>query len=173
MEDELQDITNELERLYQHKWDPDLGIQIIRLKILQLNLQLNQNKFMKNKLKLWILRIEGWKNLKDTVFYSKEKHSNIIQTEWALFRVKAFFLEEAWNKQFPNFSSIIRTNIFWLVFPMVLGALFMLFSDNSTIIPNGIHWFNYAGLICFIWPVLFTFIGIGTWVIKLFKKKDK
>ena len=47
MEDELQDIINELERLYQHKWDPDLGIQIIRLKLLLLN----KNISMKDKLK--------------------------------------------------------------------------------------------------------------------------
>ena len=47
MKDELQDIINELERLYQHKWDPDLGIQIIRLKLLLLN----KNISMKDKLK--------------------------------------------------------------------------------------------------------------------------
>lgn len=47
MEDELQDIIKELERLYHHKWNPDLGIQIIRLKILQLN----KNISMKDKLK--------------------------------------------------------------------------------------------------------------------------
>jgi len=49
---------------------------------------------------------------------------------------------------------------------MILGALFLLFSDNSSIFENGVHWFNYAGLICFIWPVLYTLLGIVNWVYK-------
>ena len=47
MKNELQDIINEIERLYQHKWDPDLNFQILRLKLLLLN----KNISMKEKLK--------------------------------------------------------------------------------------------------------------------------
>jgi len=110
---------------------------------------------MKEKLKIWILQIEGWVN-DSNKFHRIRKNNFVVNIS----------LAEAWNRQFPKFSSIIRTNIFWLVFPMILGALFLLFSDNSSIFENGVHWFNYAGLICFIWPVLYTLLGIVNWVYK-------
>lgn len=128
---------------------------------------------MKNKLKLWILWIEGWNVHHGTDFLKHKHYRMIIPTPWSQYNPELYTLSEAWKTQIDTIKNILSTNIFWLIFPMVLGALFLLFSDNSTIISNGIHWFNYAGLICFIWPVLFTFIGIGTWIIKLFKGGDK
>lgn len=124
---------------------------------------------MKNKLKLWILQIEGWKKSKFMFIQPDKSEHMALEKTIGIFDHKAT-IEHAWEYQFLRLKDIVSTNIFWLIFPMVLGALFLLFSDNSTIVSNGIHWFNYAGLICFIWPVLYTLAGIGNWVYKGIKK---
>lgn len=126
---------------------------------------------MKQKLKLIILRIEGWRE--STTIKNHFKHNSKIEEGTMLFY--AFTLEEAWDEQFTKFRDILQTKLFWLIFSVVLGALFMLFSDHSTVIKNGIHWFNYAGGICFLFPVGYTLYAIGYilyyWIKNLLNRK--
>lgn len=119
------------------------------------------------KIKLLILYLFGWSrvsNLKypeDEIIHKRYGYQTVIS---------AWSLQFKNNKMKEKLNDLIHTNIFWLVFPMILGALFLLFSDNSSIFENGVHWFNYAGLICFIWPFLYTLAGIGNWMYKGIKK---
>jgi hypothetical protein len=121
---------------------------------------------MKEKLKLLILQIEGWEQSQIWAGYLRhKKHIDPDTKLWNAFSHKA-----AWDEQFGKFTDILQTKLFWLFFSAILGALFMLFSDNSTVIKNGIHWFNYAGAVCFLFPVGWTLYGIGYMLYHAVKK---
>lgn len=134
---------------------------------------------MKQKIKLWILQIEGWKRLPTAIVLLRKKGYMTKEVQpWAKNQDTAFhFLHEAWSAQFATWKDYLKTNLFWLLFTPILGALFALFSDHSTVIKNGIHWFNYASGICFLYPVGWTVCALCymAWrnVVKLFFKYIK
>lgn len=126
---------------------------------------------MKQKIKLWILQIEGWKKsavYKDTKSIFKPKLLPVHKYGYQS-------IEKAWNNQFPNFKTILQTKLFWLIFSTVLGALFFFFDDNSTVIKNGISWFSTAGALCFLFPLGWTLYAIGymicRWIKNLLNRK--
>jgi hypothetical protein len=115
---------------------------------------------MKQKIKLWILRIEGWKEKEGSPFLTKEGVRMKRGSPWANFDTSKHLIHEAWCAQFATWKDYLKTKLFWLVFSMILGALFFFFDDNSTVIKNGVSWFSTIGAICFLYPVGWTIYAL-------------
>jgi hypothetical protein len=112
---------------------------------------------MKEKLKLLILKIEGWRE--STTIKNHFKHNSRIEEGTMLFY--AFTLEEAWEEQFNKISDLLQTKLFWLAACCILVIVFGIFSTHSTIIKNGYLWCDYAMFAALIYPIVLTFIMIG------------
>lgn len=117
---------------------------------------------MKQKIKLWILRMEGWKQISGmNKFYKKFEYLSPSGRAVNMSDIH-HSLDSAWWVQFGGgLKDYLKTKLFWLVFTMIVGALFFLFDDNSTVIENGISWFSWVGTIFFMYPLGWTLIAIA------------
>lgn len=116
---------------------------------------------MKRKIKTLILMMEGWESITIPTdnypfFFRKKGHEYQISERTM---TESLLLSEAWDSQYANWKLIIRTNLFWFIFSLVLACVFAACSPSG--IFEGPTWCYWAAVMCGVYPLGWTLIAIG------------